>query len=69
MMLQCAVVVEVVQSLVERGYSILLVEQNATRALAVAHYAYILDTGSVALEGPGNDLLHDDAVRRAYLAM
>ncbi|MDR2945670.1 MAG: ABC transporter ATP-binding protein [Candidatus Adiutrix sp.] len=51
----------------EQGTTILLVEQNANLALRVAHRAYILTTGSIALSGPASDLLADEAVRKAYL--
>ncbi len=50
-----------------RGTTILLVEQNAMAALHAAHYAYVLETGNVSLEGPGRELLRDERVRRAYL--
>jgi ABC-type branched-subunit amino acid transport system ATPase component len=49
------------------GTTILLVEQNALRALAIADRAYVLETGQVLLSGTGDDLLHNPAVRRAYL--
>ena len=49
------------------GTTILLVEQNALRALEVADRAYVLETGQVQLTGSGQDLLHDPAVRLAYL--
>ena len=49
------------------GVAVLLVEQNARAALRLAHRAYVLVTGSVALEGPARELLDDPAVRRAYL--
>jgi branched-chain amino acid transport system ATP-binding protein len=49
------------------GVSILLVEQNVHAALALAHRAYILEAGRVAMEGQGSVLLHDPHVRRAYL--
>jgi len=49
------------------GTTILLVEQNALRALAIADRAYVLETGQVLLSGSGDDLLHNPAVRRAYL--
>ncbi len=49
------------------GKTILLIEQNAFAALSVAHYAYILETGSVVLEGPGKELLHNPQVKEAYL--
>jgi branched-chain amino acid transport system ATP-binding protein len=49
------------------GVSILLVEQNLRRALAIAHRAYVIQTGRIVLEGSGQDLLHSDLVREAYL--
>jgi ABC-type branched-subunit amino acid transport system ATPase component len=49
------------------GTTILLVEQNALRALAIADRAYVLETGRILLTGTGDDLLHNPAVRRAYL--
>lgn len=51
----------------EKGVSILLVEQNAHLALNLAHYAYVLETGEVAMEGPGKVLLQSEEVRKAYL--
>jgi len=49
------------------GVTILLVEQNARAALALAHRAYVLATGSIVLEGPAASLREDPAVKRAYL--
>jgi len=51
----------------KRGVPVVLVEQNAELALRLADYAYVLETGSVALEGPAQDLHENDHVRRAYL--
>jgi branched-chain amino acid transport system ATP-binding protein len=51
----------------QAGVTVLLVEQNARAALRLAHRAYVLVTGTVALEGRAKDLLDDPAVRRAYL--
>jgi len=51
----------------QRGTSILLVEQNARLALRLAHRGYVLETGSVVLEGKCEDLLIDERVKRAYL--
>ncbi|MEJ5220988.1 MAG: ABC transporter ATP-binding protein [Tepidiforma sp.] len=51
----------------EEGVSMLLVEQDAVRALKVATYAYLLETGRVALEGTAEQLAASDDVRRAYL--
>lgn len=49
------------------GVTILLVEQNAHRALEVADRGYVLETGTIVLQGPGNELLHDPKVKEAYL--
>jgi branched-chain amino acid transport system ATP-binding protein len=51
----------------ERGVSILLVEQNAHLALGICHYAYVLETGAVVMEGLGKDLLASEDIRKAYL--
>lgn len=51
----------------EQGMTILLVEQNANQALRLADYAYVLETGSIALSGPAHDLAKDERVQRAYL--
>ncbi len=50
-----------------RGVSILLVEQNAHLALNLADHGYVLETGEVAMEGPGRELLASPEIRRAYL--
>lgn len=52
-----------------RGQTILLIEQNARAALGVADYGYILETGSIVLEGPAEELAREDAVRRSYLGV
>lgn len=49
------------------GKTILLIEQNAFAALSIAHKAYILETGSVVLQGTGQELLHNPEVKKAYL--
>jgi branched-chain amino acid transport system ATP-binding protein len=51
----------------QRGTTILLVEQNAVAALRLAHYSYVLETGHIILEGPGQELLHHPKVKSAYL--
>lgn len=53
----------------ERGQTILLIEQNARAALSIADYAYILETGSINLQGDAALLAKDDAVRRTYLGV
>lgn len=49
------------------GVTVLVVEQNAHRALEIAHRAYVLETGTIVLSGPGKDLLHNPKVKEAYL--
>jgi branched-chain amino acid transport system ATP-binding protein len=49
------------------GITVLLIEQNANAALRVAHYGYVLETGSIVLEGPGSELLVNPSVQEAYL--
>lgn len=64
------IIVEIFKSirqLRESGLTILLVEQMANQALAVADRAYVLETGCISLEGTGAQLLKDPAVRAAYL--
>jgi branched-chain amino acid transport system ATP-binding protein len=50
-----------------RGATILLVEQNAVAALRLAHYGYVLETGRIIFEGPGQELLHHPTVKSAFL--
>ncbi len=56
-----------IQELHESGITILLVEQNAKMALAVSDRAYVLETGTISMEGAAADLAEDDRVRKAYL--
>jgi ABC-type branched-subunit amino acid transport system ATPase component len=56
-----------IEEIHREGTTILLVEQNALRALAIADRAYVIETGQILLSGSGDDLLHNPAVRRAYL--
>ena len=57
----------IIQQLHESGITILLVEQNAKLALAVSDRAYVLETGTISMEGTASDLAEDDRVRKAYL--
>jgi branched-chain amino acid transport system ATP-binding protein len=59
----------IVQDLKRSGVAILLVEQNARAALQVADYGYVLETGSLALEGPARALEHDPRVAETYLGL
>ena len=58
---------DIIRHINEQGKTVLLVEQNAFAALSIADYAYILEVGSVVLEGPGKDMLKNPKVREAYL--
>lgn len=51
----------------DRGITVLLVEQNARKALGICDYAYVLENGKISLQGSGSDLLQSDEVRKAYL--
>ncbi|MEY4391641.1 MAG: hypothetical protein RLZZ544_350 [Actinomycetota bacterium] len=62
-----AQIFEIIKKINEDGVSVLLVEQNATQALRTAHRAYVLETGYSVKSGTGAELLHDPAVRAAYL--
>src|SRR5512140_1452519 len=58
---------DIIQDINEQGTSILLVEQNAQMALAIADRAYVLETGKIVMQGKGDDLLKDPSVIKAYL--
>ena len=57
----------IIREISRTGVSIILIEQNARLALRLAHRAYILELGAIVLAGQARDLLHEDAVKRAYL--
>lgn len=61
------VILQTVVDLNEEGTTILLVEQNAKKALEISHRAYVLETGRVTLQGRARDLAEDSEIRRAYL--
>lgn len=58
---------KIIQEIAAEGVTVLVVEQNAHRALEIANRAYVLETGSMVLSGTGKDLLHDPKVKEAYL--
>ena len=62
-------VLDAVKAIRDRGVSVVLVEQNAAHALNLADRAYVLESGSLVLEGPGPELARDDRVRAAYLGL
>ncbi len=57
----------IIREIHDNGTTVLLVEQNANKALSIADYAYVLETGKVSLAGDSRQLLQDDHVRRSYL--
>jgi len=57
----------IIEELHKSGITILLVEQNAKMALAISDRAYVLETGTIAMEGSAKELAEDDRVRKAYL--
>jgi branched-chain amino acid transport system ATP-binding protein len=60
-------VFETITTVNQQGVTVLLVEQNALVALNIANHAYVLETGHITLEGPAEELAHNDEVRKAYL--
>ena len=58
---------DIIQEVSESGTTVLLVEQNAKKALSIADRAYVLETGSITMDGKAEDLLNDEAVQKAYL--
>ena len=57
----------IIREINDKGTTILLVEQNAKRALSIADRAYVLETGRITLEGTGEELASDERVQKAYL--
>lgn len=58
---------DIIRAVSESGTTVLLVEQNAKKALAIADRAYVLETGKIVIEGNAKDLLEDDSIKKAYL--
>lgn len=58
---------DIIRSVNESGTTVLLVEQNAKKALMIANRAYVLETGSIASSGDAKELMNDDFIRKAYL--
>ena len=58
---------DIIQSVNESGTTVLLVEQNAKKALSVANRAYVLETGKIVLSGDAHELMNNDSVKKAYL--
>ena len=60
-------VFEIIQAFREQGKTVLLVEQNAKKAMSVSDRVYVLETGSVTIEGDAAELINDDRIKKAYL--
>ncbi|EFY02114.1 ABC-type branched-chain amino acid transport system, ATPase component [Streptococcus dysgalactiae subsp. dysgalactiae ATCC 27957] len=58
---------DIIQAIQREGTTVLLIEQNANKALAIANRAYVLETGQLVLSGTGQELLTSEAVKKAYL--
>lgn len=57
----------IIQSISKAGTTVLLVEQNAKKALSIANRAYVLETGNIVLSGDAKTLMNDDSIKKAYL--
>ena len=62
-------VLHTIRTLNGKGLTILLVEQNVAVSLKISNRAYVLENGRIVMSGPGNELLHNDRVRQAYLGL
>lgn len=58
---------DIIQSINKSGTTVLLVEQNAKKALSIANRAYVLETGNIVLEGDAKELMNNDQIKKAYL--
>ena len=59
---------DIIQEINKSGTTVLLVEQNAKKALSIANRAYVLETGAIVLSGDANELMNNDSVKKAYLS-
>lgn len=60
---------DIIQNIQKQGTTVLLIEQNANKALAIANRGYVLETGKIVLSGTGEELLASEEVRKAYLGI
>jgi branched-chain amino acid transport system ATP-binding protein len=60
-------VFDIIRNINKSGTTVLLVEQNAKKALSIAHRAYVLETGNIVLEGDAKELMNNESVKKAYL--
>ena len=59
---------DIIQEIHSSGTTVMLVEQNAKKALAIADRAYVLETGKIVLSGKASELMNDESVKKAYLS-
>ena len=57
----------IVREISANGTTVLLVEQNAKKALEIANRAYVLETGAIVLSGDAKEMMHNDSIKKAYL--
>ena len=57
----------IIKEIKAAGVNVLLIEQNAKAALEISDYAYVMETGTITMSGPGKELLNDERVKKAYL--
>lgn len=62
-------ILDTIQLVNQQGVSVLLVEQALQKALSIAHYGYVIQTGRIAMEGSGSELLGNEEVKKAYLGL
>lgn len=60
---------DIIKDINKLGVTILLIEQNAKAALEIADYGYVMETGTIVMEGPGSELLNNEDVKKAYLGI
>ncbi len=58
---------DIIKEISDNGTTVLLVEQNAKKALSIADRAYVLETGKIVLEGDAEEMMNNDSVKKAYL--
>ena len=64
---QRQLIFDIIQSVSASGTTVLLVEQNAKKALSIADRAYVLETGNIVMSGDATELMNDDSIKKAYL--
>ncbi len=62
-------ILETIQFINSQGVAVLLVEQNLRKALEIADYGYVIQTGRIVMEGKGKELLEDESIKKAYLGL